>query len=54
MTSRRPPARTLADVELGLLAAYVRDTRIPLEMCPSSNVQTGAAESDRRCTRSRC
>jgi adenosine deaminase len=34
-----------ADVELGLLAAYVRDRRIPLEMCPSSNVQTAAAES---------
>jgi adenosine deaminase len=34
-----------ADVHLGRLAAYVRDTRIPLEMCPSSNVQTGAAES---------
>ena len=32
-------------MELGLLAAYVRDRRIPLEMCPSSNVQTGAAES---------
>ncbi|MFC7727206.1 adenosine deaminase [Nocardioides sp. GCM10028917] len=32
-------------VELGLLAAYVRDKRIPLEMCPSSNIQTGAAES---------
>lgn len=31
--------------ELGLLASYVRDKRIPLEMCPSSNVQTGAAES---------
>jgi adenosine deaminase len=30
---------------LGLLAAYVRDMRIPLEMCPSSNVQTGAAPS---------
>ena len=30
---------------LGRLAAYVRDKRIPLEMCPSSNVQTGAAES---------
>ncbi len=30
---------------LGLLAAYVRDRRIPLEMCPSSNIQTGAAES---------
>jgi adenosine deaminase len=30
---------------LGLLAAYVRDKRIPLEMCPSSNVHTGAAPS---------
>jgi adenosine deaminase len=30
---------------LGLLAAYVRDKRIPLEMCPSSNIQTGAAKS---------
>ena len=33
------------EVRLGRLAAYIRDTRIPLEMCPSSNVQTGAAES---------
>lgn len=32
-------------VELGRLAAYVRDTRIPLEMCPKSNLQTGAAAS---------
>jgi adenosine deaminase len=32
-------------VELGRLAAYVRDKRIPLEMCPASNVQTGAAPS---------
>ncbi len=32
-------------VELGLLASYVRDKRIPLEMCPASNVQTGAATS---------
>jgi adenosine deaminase len=30
---------------LGRLAHYVRDKRIPLEMCPSSNVQTGAAAS---------
>lgn len=28
--------------ELGRLANYVRDMRIPLELCPSSNVQTGA------------
>ncbi len=32
-------------VRLGRLAAYVRDKRIPLELCPSSNVQTGAATS---------
>jgi adenosine deaminase len=32
-------------VKLGRLANYVRDKRIPLEMCPSSNVQTGAADS---------
>jgi adenosine deaminase len=30
---------------LGRLASYVRDKRIPLEMCPSSNIQTGAATS---------
>ncbi|MCX6401737.1 MAG: adenosine deaminase [Propionibacteriales bacterium] len=30
---------------LGRLASYVRDKRIPLEMCPSSNVQTGATAS---------
>jgi adenosine deaminase len=30
---------------LGRLAAYVRDKRIPLEMCPTSNVHTGAAKS---------
>jgi adenosine deaminase len=33
------------EVRLGQLAAYVRDKRIPLEMCPSSNIQTGAAAS---------
>jgi adenosine deaminase len=36
-----------ADNSLGRLAAYVRDKRIPLELCPSSNVQTGAAASIR-------
>ena len=36
------------EVRLGRLASYVRDRRIPLEMCPSSNVQTGAAESIER------
>ncbi|HSK27933.1 MAG TPA: adenosine deaminase [Jiangellales bacterium] len=33
------------EARLGRLAGYVRDTRVPLEMCPSSNVQTGAAAS---------
>src|ERR1700722_4331004 len=33
------------NVRLGRLAAYIRDRRIPLEMCPTSNVQTGAAPS---------
>jgi adenosine deaminase len=32
-------------VHLGRLAAFVRDRRVPLEMCPSSNVHTGAAAS---------
>ncbi|MFD3457220.1 adenosine deaminase [Streptomyces sp. NPDC058691] len=32
-------------VTLGRLADYVRDKRIPLEMCPTSNLQTGAAAS---------
>ncbi len=38
---------TMADgpPRLGRLAAYVRDKRIPLELCPHSNVQTGAAAS---------
>lgn len=30
---------------LGKLAAYVRDCRIPLELCPTSNIQTGVAPS---------
>jgi adenosine deaminase len=31
--------------ELGRLAAFVRDRRVPLEMCPTSNVHSGAAAS---------
>ena len=31
--------------QLGSLAQYVRDCRVPLELCPTSNVQTGAAAS---------
>jgi len=32
-------------ISLGRLASYVRDVRVPLEMCPTSNVDTGAAAS---------
>ena len=32
-------------VRLGRLAAFVRDRRVPLEMCPTSNVHTGAVAS---------
>jgi adenosine deaminase len=39
--SVRPDGR----VTLGRLASYVRDRRVPLEMCPTSNVHTGAAAS---------
>jgi adenosine deaminase len=39
------PADTAGTAKLGRLASYVRDKRIPLELCPSSNVQTGAVRS---------
>ena len=32
-------------IELGRLASLIRDRRVPIEMCPTSNVQTGAAAS---------
>jgi adenosine deaminase len=32
-------------VKMGPLATYVRDKRIPLELCPTSNVDTGATPS---------
>ena len=32
-------------VRLGQQASILRDKRIPLELCPSSNVQTGAVKS---------
>ncbi|MGW5373212.1 adenosine deaminase [Streptomyces sp. NPDC004009] len=35
----------IVDGKLGRLAGWVRDRRIPLEMCPTSNLQTGAAAS---------
>jgi len=31
--------------KLGPLASYIRDRRIPLELCPTSNLQTGAAKT---------
>ena len=31
--------------QLGRLAAFVRDRRIPLELCPTSNVNTGVCAS---------
>ena len=45
-----PPGSGSADhsypgARLGRIADYVRDKRIPLELCPSSNVQTGAVAS---------
>ncbi len=33
------------DETLGRLAAYIRDRRIPLELCPTSNVGTGVCAS---------
>jgi len=33
------------EAHLGRLAAFVRDNRVPLEMCPTSNVHSGAAPS---------
>ncbi len=33
------------DVRMGRLAQFVRDNRVPLEMCPTSNVHTGAVAS---------
>jgi adenosine deaminase len=38
-------AAAFGGAELGDIANYVRDKRIPLELCPSSNVQTGAVAS---------
>ncbi|MFJ4963830.1 Aminodeoxyfutalosine deaminase [Streptomyces sp. ADI96-02] len=35
----------IVDGKLGRLASWIRDRRIALEMCPTSNLQTGAATS---------
>ena len=32
-------------VQLGRLASFVRDRRVPLEMCPTSNIHTGVCET---------
>lgn len=39
------PGTGLGTEKLGRLATYVRDRRIPLELCPTSNVNTGVAGS---------
>ncbi|MGD8485454.1 MAG: adenosine deaminase [Chloroflexota bacterium] len=36
---------TKGNVRIGRLAQFVRDNRVPLEMCPTSNVHTGAVAS---------
>jgi adenosine deaminase len=33
------------DVQLGRLASFVRDRRVPLEMCPTSNINTGVCDT---------
>ena len=43
-SSTTSPAQP-GDEQLGRLAAYVRDRRIPLELCPTSNVGTGVCAS---------
>jgi adenosine deaminase len=35
----------LGTEKLGRLATYIRDSRIPLELCPTSNVNTGVVDS---------
>ena len=39
------PDGDASTAELGRLAAFVRDRRVCLEMCPTSNIHTGAASS---------
>ena len=40
-----PSASTVADAGLGTVARWVLDRQIPLELCPSSNLQTGAVST---------
>ena len=39
------PGTGLGTEQLGRLATYIRDRRIPLELCPTSNVNTGVVPS---------
>lgn len=39
------PGDGLGSEKLGRLATYIRDRRIPLELCPTSNVNTGVVPS---------
>ncbi len=39
------PGAGLGSEKLGRLATYIRDRRIPLELCPTSNVNTGVVPS---------
>jgi adenosine deaminase len=39
------PGTGLGSEKLGRLATYIRDRRIPLELCPTSNVNTGVVAS---------
>ena len=39
------PGEGLGSEKLGRLATYIRDRRIPLELCPTSNVNTGVVSS---------
>ncbi|WKV15789.1 adenosine deaminase [Janibacter limosus] len=45
LAANRAAREDPSQLRLGRLAAFVRDTRVPPEMCPHSNVQTGAAPS---------
>ena len=45
LAANRAVVEDPSQLRLGRLAAFVRDKRVPLEMCPHSNVQTGAAPS---------
>ena len=44
-SSTTSPSDDDGQLTMGRLATYVRDQRVPLEMCPTSNVHTGAVAS---------